>query len=239
MTPGLGHFSQTGWVIFPLADDEAVVSALTNLAESKPLGWGTSYTLRVVGVRDHRVDLEIRQDLVVARVWLALPSSGRPMPWMQVSAPDADGWVRDLVDWLNEEMDTGGITARTTKTDTAGVSRLIVDGYGLRVEDSVEHRRLRSVVGPNGWGHERGRRNIRRQYTLEWALDEVEVQIRDPEHERDKISEQRSWSLVSPDGIAVLVEAAAAGNESHLELNLRAISGNLWSQQTASRRLSF
>ncbi len=233
----LAPFDHTGVVVLNPAGDEAVVSVLTELADSGPQGWGTPYTVNVVGVRGHCVDVAIRQGVATARVWLALPSSRRPMPWMQFSAPDADGWVRDLLNWLNEEIDTGGITARATHTDSDGVSRLVVEGYGLQVDDPAEHQRLLSVVGPNGWGQERGRREIRRQCALEWALDQVEQQIKQTsEAPRDRSSAQRSWPLVSPTGLAVLVEAAAV-DDSHREFDLRATTGGRWSHQTAARRL--
>lgn len=213
------------------------MSVLTEVADSGSQGWGTPYTLHVVGVHDHRVDVAIRQGAVEARVWLALPWSKRPMPWMQLSAPDADGWVRDLLDWLNEEMDTGGIAARATYTDADGVSRLVVEGYGLQSNDPSEHQRLLSVVGPNGWGQERGRRKMRRQYALEWALDQAEQEIKQTSDGRGRSIEQGSWPLVSPTGLAVHVEAATV-DDSLQELDLRATTGGRWSHQTAARRLT-
>lgn len=36
--------------------------------------------------------------LVSPKLGSGLPSSSRPMPWMQFGAPNADGSVRDLLD---------------------------------------------------------------------------------------------------------------------------------------------
>jgi hypothetical protein len=237
--------STWSWIVGRMSgpSDSAVVSALSIAAQERPDRWGNSYAVRVVGMQNHRVDLEVRQGGDTARVWLALPSSGRPMPWvMSSSTPDAGGWVRGLLDWLDEEMGTGGIATRAIETDTVGVTRMVVEGYGLRSGDLPRHARLRRAVGPNGWGpswvRERGRRRIRRLYALEWALDEVEAQVANrPASVGLEPIEPRHWDLVSPEGVGVRVDATAsdAGNPG---VDLRATTDGRLSHKTASRSLS-
>ncbi|HET9648665.1 MAG TPA: hypothetical protein VFP34_10590 [Microlunatus sp.] len=158
--------------------DDEVTAQLREL-EDVSLGWRRRYTLRVVGVADHRADLELRHDTCAARVWVALPESCRPMPWRTYQfGQDAEGWIEELIDWLNEEMDTCGIgehAARVVGAD--GVPRIVTDGYGFRRADAEEHARQRRGVGPSGRMVRLSRSARRRAYALEDALDEVELQL--------------------------------------------------------------
>ncbi len=137
-----------------------------------------SYTVRVAGYGDGRVDLELSQGGVAVRTWIALPESGRPTPWLVEweQAADAETWVRQLVEWLDEEMYTGGLGPSYDRTTVDGVLRLTVEGYGFRLADKAERRRLRGKVGPHGW-HATSRALAKKQYAAEWALDHLEQQV--------------------------------------------------------------
>jgi hypothetical protein len=156
-------------------EDESVLAKLRTI-ENVPQGWGIKYTLRIVDVVGHRVDVELRQGTRAARIWIALPASDRPRPWLD---PDddagADTWVEQLLLWLNEEMDTVGIgdaVAHVQGPD--GVARIVADGYGFRVADVAEHQRLRRAVGPYGWHVRMSKSARRRAYELADALDQAD-----------------------------------------------------------------
>lgn len=152
--------------------DDAVVSHLRTI-ENLPQGWGSKYTVRIVDVVDHRVDLELREEAKSARIWIALPQSGRPMPWhTHIHGDDADSWVGELLDWLSEEMDTCGIDENPARVEGSdGVVRIVADGYGFRQADAAQHERLHRGVGPFGYGVRTSRSARRRAYALEDALN--------------------------------------------------------------------
>jgi hypothetical protein len=154
-------------------EDESVLAELRTI-EKVSQGWGIEYTLRIVDVVDHRVDVELRRAARAARIWIALPESDRPMPWLDPDDDaEADIWVEQLLHWLNDEMDTVGIgdaAARAQGPD--GVARIIADGYGFRVADVAEHQRLRQAVGPFGWHVRMSKLARRRAYELADALDQ-------------------------------------------------------------------
>ena len=53
---------------------------------------------------------------------------------------------------------------------------------------------------------------IRKQYEAEWALDQVEDQIRDQPAQQPLTSEPQEWSLTSPGGKSVCVESVVKNN---------------------------
>lgn len=173
-------------------------------------GWDEllSYMARSVGHHNRQVDLELRQAGVTARAWIALPESARPMPWLVEWQPadNARTWVDQFVDWLDEEMYTGGLGPTYRRTSIDGIPRLTVRGYGFELADEAEHRRLRRVVGPHGW-HAPGRVSTKQQYAAEWALDHVEQelvfhQVSSP----GQLPEPLHWVSKSPGRIWVRVE---------------------------------
>lgn len=128
-----------------------------------------AYTARVVGLGDGQVDLELIQGGASARTWIALPESLRPQPWLVEWEPadDPEAWVGQLAEWLDEEMYTGGLGPAYARVVVDQKPRLVVDGYGFRQADEVEHQRLRRSVGPHGWSAPKGCRLARRQYAAE------------------------------------------------------------------------
>ena len=137
-----------------MLDDDSVLARLANgltsrASDQRERGW----TAHVVGIGDRQVDLELVQDGASARVWISLPESLRPTPWLVEWEPadDPDAWVRQLTAWLDEEMCTGGLGPAHALILEDHEPRLVVDGYGLRLADEGEHRRLRRIVGPHGW----------------------------------------------------------------------------------------
>lgn len=110
------------------------------------------YTARVVGLGDRQVDVELSQGIASARTWIALPESLRPLPWLVEWEPadDPEAWVRQLAEWLDEEMHTGGLGPAYARVLVDREPRLVIDGYGFRLADEGEHQRLRRSVGPHG-----------------------------------------------------------------------------------------
>lgn len=214
-----------------VVSDAAVLGQLEQGIARSPgvAGWDQrlSYTTRVVGYGDGRVDLELSQGGVAVRTWIALPESGRPTPWLVdwEQAADAETWVQQLVDWLDEEMFTGGLGPFYARTTVDGVSRLTVEGYGFRLADDAKHRRLRRKVGPHGW-HAGSRALAKKQYAAEWALDHVEQQLTsNGSRTLPRRPTSLEWSLRSPDRVAVHIEGSKRAEEAdvvQLELVARA-----------------
>ena len=176
---------------------------------------GLRYTARVVGVGDRQLDVELSQNGVSARTWIPLPESLRPQPWLVEWEPadDPGAWVRQLADWLDEEVYTGGLGAAYARVPIHDQLRLVVDGYGFRHADEDDHQRLRRLVGPHGWHATTSKRQITKQYAAEWALDQVEQQIRSSSVAELLDSEELEWSLRTPEeGRLVFVEAIAAAS---------------------------
>lgn len=198
------------------------------------------YTARVVGRSDHQLDVELSQNGVSVRTWIALPESLRPMPWLTdwASPGDPQAWIGQLAEWLDEEMYTGGLGPAYDRSHTDEHPRLVVDGYGFRQSDPTEHDRLRRAVGPHGWHAGGSKRQIRKQYAAEWALDQVEQQVRQDSLANLLAAEVSEWSLTSPDEVAIYVEASAVTGPDHLiTITLDAYSG-LRSQPFGRRRIS-
>lgn len=182
-----------------VGDDEVVAL----LSEGLVRDWGAeesellAYTARVVSRVDGQIEIELRQNGEVARTLIALPGSGRPTPWIIFPDPvDAADWVGQLVTWLDEEMFTAGLGPAYYRGTDGEVPRLVVDGYGFRNSDPIEHQRLRRAVGPHGWQESRlSRGAIKKQYAAEWALDTVEQQLREePSQLRGVLEPSLDWS---------------------------------------------
>lgn len=169
------------------------------------------YAARLVGRGDRQLDVELSQAGATIRTWVALPGSLRPQPWLVEweSHEDPEAWVRQLVEWLDEEMFTGGLGPAYLRVLDDDHPRLVVDGYGFRRTDEAEHERLRRAVGPHGWHARTRRREIVKQYAAEWALDEVERQVREGPIIELLGPESPEWSLTAPGGISVFIEASA------------------------------
>ena len=56
------------------------------------------------------------------------------------------------MEWLDEEMYTGGLGPGYAREAGTGVPRLVVEGYGFRVADEPEPHRLLKACGPHGRG---------------------------------------------------------------------------------------
>lgn len=82
---------------------------------------------------------------------LALPSTGLPQPWLYAPPDNADDWVDQLLIWVMEEVDTGGLTSSREREEIGERSFVVVEGYGWRLSDPDEHERLSQLVGPHGW----------------------------------------------------------------------------------------
>ena len=194
-------------------EDSAITSKFAEgmIRRSDPRGSAAlGYAARLVGRGDRQLDVELSQAGATVRTWVALPGSLRPQPWLVEweSHEDPEAWVRQLVDWLDEEISTGGLGPAYLRVVDDDQPRLVVDGYGFRRADEAEHQRLRRTVGPHGWHARTRRRETVKQYAAEWALDDVERQVRE-----DPVIEQfgpdsLEWSLVAPDGISVFIETS-------------------------------
>lgn len=169
------------------------------------------YAARSVGRGDRQLDVELSQAGATVRTWVALPGSLRPQPWLVEgeSHEDPEAFVRQLAEWLDEEMNTGGLGPAYLRVLDDDQPRLVVDGYGFRRADEAEHQRLRRAVGPHGWHARTRRRQIVKQYAAEWALDEVERQVREDPVTELLGPDSPEWSLTAPGGISVFIEASA------------------------------
>lgn len=214
-----------------LLEDAAVLAELTDQTIRPPDSHERSalrYTARVVGMGDHQLDVELSQNGATVHTWIALPESLRPMLWLVEWEPanDPRAWVRQLADWLDEEMYTGGLGSAYARIHIHSHPRLVVDGYGFRQADEVEHQRLRRSVGPHGWHATSSKRQITKQYAAEWALDEVEQQIQELSPADLTGADEHEWSPTSPEGPLVYVEACAeTGAEHSIEVLLIAHIG--------------
>ncbi|MFT4165095.1 MAG: hypothetical protein QM650_07605 [Microlunatus sp.] len=206
--------------------DTAIVGELRR-AERTSHGWGRRFCLKTLSVENHQVDVLIQSDNESARIWIALPSSYRPSPWMMFGRPDAVGWVQDLIDWISEEVDTSRLGSKfVTEVDSAGVSRLVVDGYGLRTADEEEHARLRAQIGPHGFSKKGRRSTYRQEYALECALDHLEFEIANRIDPRSH--------MITSEGVMVDLSASLI---SKTEVLLLASTG-IRARITACRRVS-
>ncbi len=197
-----------------MIDDSRIMAELADEVirhPSHPELSSLRYVARLVGRGDRQLDVELSQAGAKVRTWIALPESLRPQPWVVEweSHEDPEAWVRQLVEWLDEEMYTGGLGPAYLRVLDDGASRLVVDGYGFRRADEAEHQRLRRAVGPHGWRTRARKRQIVKQYAAEWALDEVERQVREAPAAELLGPDSLEWSLTALDGTAVFVGAGA------------------------------
>lgn len=200
-----------------------------------------AYTAHVVSRFDGQIEIELRQNGEVARTRLALPGSGRPTPWITSSDPgDTEDWVGQLVIWLDEEMFTGGLGPALYREPDGEVYTLVVDGYGFRRCDPVDHQRLRTTVGPHGYQDARlSHGAIKKQYAAEWALDTVEQLLRKEPSELKGLPEPSlKWSLRSPNGVSILVAAELGPDDGkEVGVELKATAG-LGRQPSAHRHIT-
>jgi len=197
-----------------MVDDSRIMAELADEVIRHPSHSELSslrYVARLVGRGDWQLDVELSQVDAKVRTWIALPGSLRPQPWLVEweSREDPAAWVRQLVEWLDEEMYTGGLGPAYLRVLNDGVSRLVVDGYGFRRADEVEHQRLRRAVGPHGWHTSARKRQIAKEYAAEWALDEVERQVREAPSAELLGPDVLEWNFTALDGTSVFVEASA------------------------------
>lgn len=195
-------------------DDSAIVAELDAKTIRRPSpreSTSSGYAARLMGQGDHQLDVELSQAGATVRAWIALPASLRPQPWLVEweSDEDPEAWVRQLAEWLDEEMYTGGLGPAYLRVLDDAQPRLVVDGYGFRRADNAEHQRLRRAVGPHGWQARTPRRQFVKQYAAEWALDEVERQVRGEPVTELLGPDTLEWSLTAPGDISVFVEASA------------------------------
>lgn len=120
------------------------------LAELERFRDGASGRFRSYGIRDlrlsaGRIDLEVfhleRDDR--ARLRLDLPSSGAPQHWLYSAPPvDAADWVSQLLIWLDEEVDTGGLGSWAERETVDGESYVMPFAWGFVSADPERRDRL-------------------------------------------------------------------------------------------------
>lgn len=125
--------------------DGAALHAVTSL---RPSSRGL---FEVVEARLHgdELDLGIRgRSGAAARVRVALPRTERDQFWIYVEPEDADDWASQLFLWIEEEVQTGGLSSSRVRTEIGGESYVLVELYGWRLADRGEHERLVEALGP-------------------------------------------------------------------------------------------
>ncbi|WP_146168497.1 hypothetical protein [Rathayibacter caricis] len=93
----------------------------------------------VAGLLDFRL---VQHGGQAARIKIALPSSGGDQPWLYATPRDAADWTSQLLVWIDEEVETGGLSGGRLQVDEAGTTYVIVASYGWRRASEVEHNRL-------------------------------------------------------------------------------------------------
>jgi hypothetical protein len=83
-----------------------------------------------------------------ARIRIALPSSGSDQPWIYAAPRDAADWTSQLLVWIDEEVETGGLSDGRLRVEEAGVTYVVVAPYGWRRASEAEHERLLGVTHP-------------------------------------------------------------------------------------------
>lgn len=79
------------------------------------------------------------------------------MPWLFAGSEDAEDWVGQLLVFLDEEVDTGGLGAGVVREDINGNSYLVITGYGFKSTDKMRHQKLDKLFGPHGMSPAPGR----------------------------------------------------------------------------------
>jgi hypothetical protein len=81
-----------------------------------------------------------------ARLRIALPSSGSNQPWIYATPRDAADWTSQLLVWIDEEVETSGLTSGRLKVEEGGEMYVVVAPYGWRRASEAEHNRLLGVT---------------------------------------------------------------------------------------------
>lgn len=69
------------------------------------------------------------------------------MPWLYAEPEDAEDYVAQLLVFLDEEVDTGGLGGGRVREDVDGGSYVIVTGYGFKLADKKRHVELEKKFG--------------------------------------------------------------------------------------------
>lgn len=109
------------------------------------------YDIHVVDVFRGYVRLEIIGHDSAGILDIALPSSNAVASWHYMEPLTSNDWCGQLLTEFDEEVDTLGLGPSRLHQIVDGLEWLIVDPYGLRVNDHDEHERLLETSGPEGW----------------------------------------------------------------------------------------
>jgi hypothetical protein len=111
-----------------------------------------SFTIDDVRTYLDRLDFRVsRRQENPARLRIGLPESGEKQFWLYVRPHDHADWVGQLLNWIEEEVATGGLGASRVREEREGESYVLVEPYGWRLADESRHRELLSAAGPDGW----------------------------------------------------------------------------------------
>jgi hypothetical protein len=84
-------------------------------------------------------------------VRVALPSTGRDQFWLYVAPYDATDWADQLLYWIEEEVDTGGLGPSRVRIDLDGRPHVVAVSYGWQLNDPREHARLLAAAPLGDW----------------------------------------------------------------------------------------
>lgn len=130
--------------------DADILEALQPLPGRSVVRAHSDYSLKMVTVVDGAMHVDLVSGSNRARVRFNLPSSGRPMPWLYSEPENAADWVGQLLVFVDEEVDTGGLGYSRVRETLDGVSHVVVTGYGFKLADTARHEKLEALAGPDG-----------------------------------------------------------------------------------------
>lgn len=111
-----------------------------------------SFWIDDIVVEHDRIDFRINSKGVdPARLRVGLPHSGDAQYWLYIRPDNSADWVGQLLLWIEEEVETGGLRASRVREDRGGASYVVVEPYGWRLSSPSEHQRRLSAAGPDGW----------------------------------------------------------------------------------------
>ncbi|WP_165070377.1 hypothetical protein [Marisediminicola senii] len=127
---------------------EASDASRAVLAASNRVAW----SFRVL---DLEVDGDKLEMLIEGKrggvAWMSILEVGRGerQYWLYAEPNDADDWAVQLLNWIDEEVITGGLGPGRFRRVVADRSYVQAETYGWRMFNAAEHARLSSQTPPH------------------------------------------------------------------------------------------